>query len=183
MSDKKVLVVLAEFKDPGTLLHAAEKVREEGYKKFDCHSPFPIHGMDDAMGEKRSPLGYVVAFVAITMATAMLLFQGWTSAIDYPLVLSGKPFFSYQAFGVASWAVMVLSSAIVALLGMLVLNKMPMLHHPLFYSENFCKKVNDDGFFVSIEADDEKFDSTKTKSFLEKIGGTNLELISADDDE
>jgi len=183
MDDKKVLVVLAEFKDPGALLHAAEKVRDEGYKKFDCHSPFPIHGMDDAMGEKRSPLGYIVAVVAITMATAMLLFQGWTSAIDYPLVLSGKPFFSYQAYGVASWAVMVLSSAIVALLGMLVLNKMPMLHHPLFYSENFCKKANDDGFFVSIEADDEKFDSGKTKSFLEKIGGSNLELISADDNE
>jgi len=183
MSDKKVLAILAEFKDPAELLHAAEKVRDEGYKQFDCHSPFPIHGMDDAMGEKRSPLGYIVAFVAITMATGMLLFQGWTSAIDYPLVLSGKPYFSYQAFGVASWAVMVLSSAIVTLIGMLVLNKMPMLHHPLFYSDNFCKKVNDDGFFVSIEAADEKFDSATTKSFLEKIGGTNLELISADDEE
>lgn len=182
MSDKKVLAILAEFKDPGELLHAAEKVREEGYKKYDCHSPFPIHGMDDAMGEKRSPLGYIVAVVAITAAVGMLLFQGWTSAIDYPLVLSGKPFFSYQAFGVASWAVMVLSSAIVTLVVMLVLNKLPMLHHPLFYSENFCKKVNDDGFFVSIEAEDDKFDTKKTKSFLEKIGGKNLELISPNDE-
>ena len=75
MNDKKTLVILAEFKDPGALLHAAEKVRDEGYIKFDCHSPFPIHGMDDAMGEKRSPLGYIVAFVAITMATAMLIFR------------------------------------------------------------------------------------------------------------
>ena len=183
MNDKRVLAILAEFKDPGELLHAAEKVRDEGYQKYDCHSPFPIHGMDDAMGEKRSPLGYIVAVVAITSAVGMLIFQGWTSAIDYPIVLSGKPFFSYQAFGVASWAVMVLSSAIVCLFGMLVLNKLPMFHHPLFYSENFCNKVNDDGFFVSIEAGDEKFDTKKTKSFLEKIGGKNLELISPDDEE
>ena len=183
MSDKKALVILAEFKDPGALLHAAEEVRTEGYKKYDCHSPFPIHGMDDAMGEKRSPLGYIVAAVAIVMATGMIIFQGWTSAIDYPLVLSGKPFFSYQAFGVPAWAVMVLSSAIVTLITMLVLNKLPMLHHPLFYSENFCNKVNNDGFFVSIEADDEKFDSNKTKSFLEKIGGSNIEIITATDEE
>jgi hypothetical protein len=58
-----------------------------------------------------------------------------------------------------------------------------MLHHPLFYSENFCNKVNNDGFFVSIEAGDEKFDSAKTKSFLEKIGGKNIEIISATDEE
>lgn len=183
MSDKKILVALAEFKDPGELLHAAEKVRSEGYKEYDCHSPFPIHGMDDAMGEKRSPIGYIVATVAILSATGMVLFQGWTSAIDYPLVLAGKPFFSYQAFGVPAWAVMVLSSAIVCLLSMLVLNKLPLFHHPLFYSDNFCQKVNDDGFFVSIEAKDEKFDPVKTKAFLEKIGGKNIELISPDDEE
>lgn len=183
MSDKKILAALAEFKDPAELIHAAEKVRDEGFKEFDCHSPFPIHGMDDAMGEKRSPLGYIVGIVAVVSAVGMLLFQGWTSAIDYPIVLSGKPFFSYQAFGVASWAVMVLLSAITCVIGMLVLNKLPMFHHPLFYSENFSKKVNDDGFFVSIEAVDEKFDPKTTKSFLESIGGKNIELITPDDEE
>ncbi len=178
MSTKQILAALAEFKNPAELIHAAEKVRNEGYKEFDCHSPFPIHGMDDAMGEKRSPLGYIVGVVAVISAIGMLVFQGWTSAIDYPLVLSGKPFFSYQAYGVASWAVMVLLSAITCLIGMLVLNKLPMFHHPLFYSENFTNKVNDDGFFVSIEASDEKFDAQKVKSFLESIGGKNIELIT-----
>jgi hypothetical protein len=139
--------------------------------------------MDDAMGEKRSPLGYMTGVVAFFMFIGMMLFQGWTSAIDYPLVLSGKPYFSYQTYGVAAWAVMVLTSALTALIGMLVLNKLPMFHHPLFYSENFSKKANDDGFFVSIEAGDEKFDAQKTKSFLESIGGKNVELILPDDED
>jgi hypothetical protein len=183
MSNNKVLAVLAEFKDPADLLHAAEKVRDQGFEKYDCHSPFPIHGMDDAMGEKRSPLGYIVGVVAIFSALGMFAFQGWTSAIDYPLVLSGKPYFSYQAFGVASWAVMVLLSAIVAVIGMLVLIGLPRLHHPLFYSENFSKKVNNDGFFVSIEADDPQFEADKAKKFLESIGGKNIELIIPNDEE
>ena len=167
----------------GDLLHAAEKVREKGYKNFDCHSPFPIHGMDGAMGEKRSPLGYIVGAVAFVTVIFMFAFQGWTSAIDYPLVLSGKPLFSYQAFGVVAWAVMVLLSAIVALVGMLILNGLPRFHHPLFYSENFCKKVNDDGFFVSIEADDPAFETDSASSFLQSIGGQNIEVIIPDDDE
>ena len=135
------------------------------------------------MGEKRSPLGYFVGVVAVTMFIGMMAFQGWTSAIDYPLVLSGKPFFSYQTYGVAAWAIMVLTSAITCVVGMLILNKLPMFHHPLFYSDNFSKKVNDDGFFVSIEAKDEKFNPEKVKKFLESIGGKNIELITPDDED
>ena len=183
MSDKKVLAVLAQFKDPGDLLNAAKKLKNEGFKKFDCHSPFPIHGMDDAMGEKRSPLGYIVGIVATVSVIAMFAFQGWTSAIDYPLDLSGKPLFSYQAYGVVSWAVMVLLSAITTVIMLMVFTGLPRFHHPLFYSENFCSKVNDDGFFVSIEADDPKFESDKTKAFLESIGGQNIELIVPDDED
>ncbi len=177
MSNSNVVIALAEFKNPAELLHAAEKVEKEGFEKFDCHSPFPIHGMDDAMGEKRSPLGYIVGIVAFLAVGGMYFFQYWTSAVDYPLVLSGKPLFSYQAYGVAAWAVMVLLSAGASVFGMLALNGLPRLHHPLFYSDNFSTKVNDDGFFVSIEAEDPKFDPKKTKSFLESIGGKNIELI------
>ncbi len=175
-SSKKVAGALAEFANPAELIDAAEKVRDAGFKQFDCHSPFPIHGMDDAMGEKRSPLGYIVGTVAILAFVGMMGFQLWTSGVAYPLVLSGKPYFSYQAFGVASWAVMVLSSAITAVLGMLALNKLPQYHHPVFYSDNFGK-VTTDGFFVSIESGDEKFDDEQTRQFLESIGGKNVELL------
>ena len=179
MSDGKMKTVgmLAEFKNPADLLAAAKKVYDAGYKKFDCHSPFPIHGMDNAMGMKRSPLGYIVFAVASVALIGGFTLEWWTSTIDYPIVISGKPFFSYQAYGPVAFAIMVLSSAFVSLLGMLALNKLPMLFHPLFSSKNF-EKAMDDGFFVSIESADEKFDLETTKNFLSELGANNVEVIS-----
>ncbi len=154
--EKKVVGVMAEFKNPADLIHGAEKMRDAGYKHFDCHSPFPIHGMDEAMGEKRSPLGYIVGVVGFFAIVGMIAFQGWTSAIDYPIIVSGKRFFSYQAFVIPTWAVMVLSSAIVTVLGMIALNRLPRFHHPVFYSDNF-EKFSTDGFFISVKSNTRLF--------------------------
>ena len=171
--------LLASFEDPAKLLEAARKIREAGYTKYDCHSPFPIHGMDDAMGLKRSPLGYIVFAVAVIALLGGFALEWWTSTVDYPLVIAGKPFFSYQAYGPVAFALMVLASAFVSLLGMLALNKLPMFFHPLFSSKSF-ENVMDDGFFVSIESADEKFDLEGTKIFLSGIGANNVEVISAE---
>ena len=178
MSDNhvKTAMILAEFENPAQLLHAAKKLKNAGYKKFDCHSPFPIHGMDEAMGMRRSPLGWIVGSVAFFALISGFTLEWWTSTIDYPLVISGKPFFSYQAYGPVAFAIMVLSSAFTALLGMMVLNKLPMWYHQIFDSEKTAKITND-SFVVSIDTDDPNFDQTKTKSFLENIGGKNLEVI------
>jgi hypothetical protein len=173
----KETIMLGEFENPDALLGAAEKMRDAGYKKFDCHSPFPIHGMDQAMGIKRSPLGYIVFAVAALSVTAGAALEWWTSTIDYPLVISGKPFFSYQAYGPVAFAIMVLASSFIALFGMLGLNKLPKLFHPLFASKNF-ERVTNDGFFVSVEANDPQYDETQTKKFLSQIGGKNVEVIS-----
>ncbi len=108
----KEIILLAEFDTPASLMQAAEKTRDAGYKKFDCHSPFPIHGMDDAMGVKRSPLGYIVGIFAFIGLSGGILLQWWTSTVDYPLVISGKPFFSYQAYLPVTFAFAVLFSAI-----------------------------------------------------------------------
>jgi hypothetical protein len=169
-------MMLAEFENPAQLLAAAEKLRNEGYKEFDCHSPFPIHGMDEAMGLKRSPLGWIVGFVAFAALGAGVALEWWTSAVDYPLVISGKPYFSYQAYGPVAFAIMVLTSAFAALFGMLALNKLPMLYHKIFDSEKMCK-INNDGFVVSISASDPQYDAQSTKKFLQSIGGKNLEEI------
>ena len=109
MSTNKIDGIIAEFKNPAELIHAAEKLRDSEYNNFDCHSPFPIHGMDRAMGEKRSPLGWIVGIIAFMGLGAGITLEWWTSTIDYPLVISGKPFFSYQAYGPVAFAVMVLS--------------------------------------------------------------------------
>ncbi len=180
MKSGKIEGVIAEFDNPAALIDAAEKMRDSEYTKFDCHSPFPIHGMDEAMGEKRSILGWIVAPVAFSMVLFGFLFEGWTSTIAYPLVISGKPLFSYQAFGAVAFALMVLTSAGASLFGMLALNKLPRFHHPVFYSDRFAK-VTDDAFFVSIEAKDAKFDEKDTVAFLKSIGGREIELLIADD--
>ena len=180
MSKQNEYGLLAEFDNPYELLEAAKKMNHEGFKEYDCHSPFPIHGMDDAMGLKRSPLGFIVFFFAAVALLFGFGLEWWTSSVDYPIVISGKPFFSYQAYGPVAFALMVLIGAFATLLGMLVLNKLPKFFHPLFNSSRF-EKIMDDGFFVSLSSEDGKFDLNESKSFLEKIGGKNIEVIGAEE--
>jgi len=172
---KKVMGIVAQFAGTAELIAAAEKVKAEGFSKWDCHSPFPIHGMDQAMGEKRSNLGWIVGACAILGGGGALLLQGWSAASAYPHVISGKPLFSYQAFFPITFAVAVLASAFGSLLGLLAIIGVR-LNHPLFESDLF-KSFSDDGFLVSIEADDPKFDPDKTKEFLLSIGSGTTELL------
>ena len=113
------LGVLAEFENPGELLHAAEKTRDEGFKKFDCHSPFPIHGMDDAMGMKPSILGFIVFAMAAAGGTGGFLLQAWVATTAYPLVISGKPFLSGQAFVPVTFELTILLAAFGAVLSLI----------------------------------------------------------------
>ncbi|MDH3889472.1 MAG: DUF3341 domain-containing protein [candidate division Zixibacteria bacterium] len=177
-SSKKVFGILAEFSGSDTLLKAAGQIRGAGYSKFDCHSPFPIHGMDKSMGLGRSPLGYMIGIAGLAGLLGITLFIYWVSVLDYPLIISGKPLFSYQAFIPPIFAITILASAIMATLGMIALNKFPRLHHPLFSSEQF-RRVTDGGFFVSVEADDPKFIQAETVALLKSIGATNVEVVKS----
>lgn len=175
----KATGMLAAFESPAALMRAAEKMRDAGYTHFDCHSPFPIHGMDRAMGLKRSPLGFIVGMVALCALSGATLMMWWMTTVDYPLVVSGKPYFSFQAYVPVAFAITILSSAVTALFGMLILNRLPQLFHPLFESKQFAK-VTDDGFFVSVAAQDTKFDINTTKQFLESIGGSQIEVVEGE---
>ncbi len=173
---KKTDCILARFSGPAALLEAGGKIREAGYRKFDCHSPFPIHGMDRAMGLKRSPIGWIAGLCALVGGTGGIALQWYASTISYPLVISGKPFFSFQAYVPVTFALAVLGAAFGSVFGMLFLNRLPRWHHPLFQSERFGK-FSDDAFFVSIESDDPLYDAIKTPDFLESIGGMNTEVL------
>lgn len=178
MSDvKNVMGIVAQFDGAAELIEAAEKVKAEGFSKWDCHSPFPIHGMDKAMGEKRSNLGWIVGVCAILGGGGALLLQGWSAASAYPHVISGKPLFSYQAFFPITFAVAVLASAFGSLFGLLAIIGVR-LNHPLFES-NLFTTFSDDGFLVSIDSDDPQFDPEKTKAFLESIGSGSIELLES----
>jgi hypothetical protein len=175
----KSWAMLAEFKDPAGLLAAAKALRDAGYKDFDCHSPFPIHGMDRAMGLRRSPLGYIVGLLCVLGAAVGFGLQSWVHTIEYPLIIAGKPFFSWQAFIIITFALLVLFGAFGAVLGMLSLSRLPRLHHPLFDSENFAR-FSRDAFFISVEASDPLYDEKKTRDTLIALGGKNLEQIPED---
>ena len=170
--------LLAEFKGPGPLLHACEQVRDAGYTKWDAHSPFPVHGLDRAMGMRPSVLPWIVLFLGLGGAAGAMLLQWWVSTTAYPLVISGKPFFSWQAFVPVTFEVSVLLAALGAVLGMLLLNRLPMHFHPLFSSERF-ERATDDAFFISVESWDPRFDPQATARLLEQAGATHVELIDA----
>ena len=176
MSEKHIYGILARFDGPKNLLHAAESIKEEGYIDFDCHTPFPVHGLDDAMGLKRSIIGYIVGAGCVIGASAGLLLQWWSSTIEYPIVISGKPFFSWQAYMIITFVLMILGGAFASLIGMFHLNRMPTFHHSLFNSENF-KKATDDGFFLSIESKDPQFDLEESIDLLKSLGGTKIEEV------
>ncbi len=168
--------LLAEFADPGALLHAAQEVRKAGYKHFDTHSPFPIHGMDRAMGLGQSKVGYItLAGGAAGLLTATLL-QWWTSAVDYPINISGKPFFAIEPSVPIMFELTVLFSAIAAVAGMLALNGLPRPYNPLFYSRRFAR-VSDDAFFLHVAASDARFDMGQTRKLLEDAGALHVEEI------
>jgi hypothetical protein len=169
--------LLAEFENPESLMHACAKVRDAGFASWDAHTPFPIHGLEKAMGLKRSMVSALVLVMGLSGASLGMLMQWWTASVDYVMVVSGKPFFSWPAFIPITFECGVLGGAIGAVLGMLILARLPQHHHPLFNSENFAR-VTDDAFFISIEASDPKFDAGATQKLLQEIGATHVELVN-----
>jgi len=176
----QVYGLLAEFSDPGALLHAAEAVREKGYRHFDTHSPFPIHGMDDAMGlGNASGVGFFTFMGGLTGFVVAYLLQWWTAAVDYPLNISGKPFFAVEPSVPIMFELTVLFAAFGAVAGMLVLNGLPRPYNPLFYSDRF-EGATDDRFFLHVAASDDQFDAEETASQLRGLGALHIELVQDD---
>ena len=168
--------LLAELETPEALYHACEEVRDAGYTRWDAHSPFPVLGLDKAMGLKPSKLPWIVLVMGLIGAAAGVGLQWWVSVKAYPVIVSGKPMFSWQAFVPVAFELMVLFAAVGAVFGMLRLNRLPQLYHALFRSKRF-ERVTDDGFFISIEATDPKFDVVESASFLTRLGATHVEMV------
>ncbi|MDX9758861.1 MAG: DUF3341 domain-containing protein [Bacteroidota bacterium] len=168
--------MVAAFENPARLMEAARRTREAGYTRFDVYSPFPIHGMDAVMGEKRSPVGLIVGGMALVGAAVGFSLQTWVTTSAYPLVISGKPHFSWQAYIIITFALFVLFGAFSAVISMLRLNRLPRLHHPMFHS-TLLERASDDGFLLAVEVDDARFDETATRDFFTSIGATDIELV------
>jgi len=168
--------IMAEFETPAAILHAAEKVRESGYRQWDVFTPFPIHGMDGAMGIKNSKVGWFSFIGGCTGYTTGMLMIWFMNAYDYRIVIGGKPMFSpFSAFP-PSYELTILFGSFGALLGMLFLNRLPRLHHPLLKNQRFALATHDK-FFVVIESSDPKYSETETRKLLENTGSKRIELV------
>ncbi len=172
----RVYGLLAEFSDPGSLHQAAQETRKAGYKRFDVHTPFPIHGMDRAMGLGNSKVGFITLGGGLTGLLLGLWLQWWTGGVDYPLNIGGKPFFAIEPSIPIIFELTILFSAFGAVTGMLALNGLPRPYNPLFYSRRFSR-ATDDAFFMHIAASDSKFDIEQTGQFLRSIGALHVETI------
>lgn len=173
---KKVWGLLAEYKSASDIYNASKKVRDAGYKKWDACTPFPVHGLEHAMGLKPSILPWFVLCAGLIGGILSLFFIIWTSAYDYPLNIGGKPTWSIPAFIPIVFEVVVLFSALTAVFGMFLLNKLPTYNHPLFSSKRF-EKSTDDKFFIIIESSDPEYNLLKTEELLMSSGATHLEKV------
>ena len=168
--------MLAEYATPADLMHAAEKVRDQGFRRWDVFSPFPIHGMNQAMGLKNSKVGWFGFLGGVTGYTTGMIMIWWMNAHDYPLIVGGKPMFSpYYAFP-PSYELTILFTAFGSIFGMLVLNRLPKLYNPLFKSPRF-KRATHDGYFLVIETTDPQYSETETRKLLEATGGKHIEIV------
>jgi ActD protein len=168
--------IMAEFETPAAILHAAQKVRENGYRRWDVFTPFPVHGMDGAMGLKNSNVGWFSFIGGCTGYTTGMLMIWFMNAFDYRIVIGGKPMFSPFAAFPPSYELTILFGSFGALLGMLFLNRLPRLHHPLLKNRRFALATHD-RFFVVIESSDPKYSENDTRRLLESMGSKHIEMV------
>lgn len=170
--------LIATFDTVPEVYHAAEQVRDAGYKFWDCITPFPIHGLDKAMGLRRSAVpkfSFVGGLIGFTTGMSLIW---WTGAVDYPLIVGGKPYFSPMFAFPVSYELTILFTAFATIGGMLFLNRLPMHYHAVLKSDKIVRGL-DDKFLIVIEARDPKFNLAATKALLEKAGGKEISELEA----
>jgi len=169
-------LVLAEFTDQESLLEAAQQVRDDGYRRWDSYSPFPVHGIERAMGMRSTILPWLVLMAGIGGGVVAFGLQWWTNAFDYPHNISGKPLFSLPANIPVVFELIVLFSAATAFIGALALNNLPRFSHPLFSQDHF-RRATKDRFFIAIEAADPLFDEAKVRALFDSAGAASVEAV------
>lgn len=179
IADKTIYGVVAEFERPEHLVRAGFDLHHRrGYTKLDAYSPFPIHGIDDAIGVPRSKLGWIV-FACGMFGLANAVFMIWyTSALDYPLVIGGKPLFAWEFSVPVMFELTVLLSAFGAVFGMMFLNGLPRMYHPTFNFSDFAGVTNDK-FLLVVEASDPKFNVEEVRQVLTEVGALRTEVVEA----
>ena len=161
--------VIPEFNDPQALLDAALAAREKGYTETDAFSPFPIHGLSEAVGFHKSRLSLIVLTMGLIGGIGGFFMQWYASVVSYPLNIGGKPLNSWPAWIPITFECTILLAALGAVFGMLALNGLPMPYHPVFNVRRF-DSASRDKFFLVIQARDPRFQLEEARRFLETLG-------------
>ena len=171
---------VAEYADDNKLLEAARKVRDSGYSRTDAFTPFPVHGIDEALGIKATVLPWFTLCAGATGTCIALVMQWWMNAFDYPYIISGKPFASWPAFIPVAFELTILFAAYTTVFAMLGLNGLPKFSNPMFTNPKF-DRATDDRFFLWVDSRDKYFNTEKVKSLLESTGPNSLDEVREDD--
>lgn len=167
--------LIAEYDDPNTLLDAATRAYGAGYRKLDAYSPFPIHGLSEAIGFRRTAIPFLTLVAGLSGAAGGFLLQYVACVLHYPYDVGGRPNFSWPAFIPITFETMILLAAFTAGLSMFALNGLPQPYHSIFNAENF-ERASSDRFFLCIESEDAKYDAEKTRAFLQDMGPKPLNV-------
>jgi ActD protein len=165
--------IMAEFDNPTDLVAAARRTHEAGYRRINGYSPYPIEELSEAIGFTRTSLPLIVLVGGILGGLGGYFMQYWMEVIDYPLNVGGKPFNSWPAFIPITFECTVLVASFAAVLGMLVLNKLPQPYHPVFNAPNFALATRDK-FFLVIEANDPKFKYAEATRFMKSLNAIDV---------
>ena len=172
----KTHAAIGSFSTPEELVEAGKKIYGMGYRKLDAMSPFPVHGIDDAIGIPRSKLGWIVicfGMLGLLAAQGLIYFVG---VLNYPLVIGGKPLFDFTFSIPVTFELTVLFSGISTTIGIFALNGLPQLYHPTMKYKSFARS-SDDRFLLVVEADDPKFSADRTVSDLKSLGASDVEVV------
>jgi hypothetical protein len=169
--------LMAEFDDPNALVSAAHSARLEGYRRMDAYSPFPIEELHEALALPHTRLPLIVLIGGLVGCAGGYALQYWAAAVAYPLNVGGKPLHSWPAFIPITFECTILVAALSAVLGMLALNGLPMLYHPVFNVPRFAL-ASRNRFFLCIEARDARFDLEGTRHFLESLNPREVSTVA-----
>jgi ActD protein len=176
MPRRRIYGLMAEFTSGDSLVQATRRAYDEGYRRMDAYSPLPIDGLAEALGFRRTRVPQIVLLGGIVGCVSGFALQYWISAIDYPINVGGRPYNSWPSFVPVTFELTILFAAFAALLGMLVLNGLPMPYHPVFSVPRFAQATRD-RFFLCIEATDPKFDREATLRFLEGLTSSAVVVV------
>ena len=171
----KTFGMMAEFDDHHQLVNAAAAAHSAGYRKMDAYSPYPIHGLSEALGQSPTKISSLVLLGGLTGCIGGFALMCWITLVAYPMNVAGKPMYSWPAYIPITFETTVLCAALTAVVGMIALNGLPQPYHPVFNVERF-KRASQDRFFLCIEAADPKYDAAATRAFLAKHSAEVMEV-------